>query len=155
MVLSQKESMLLKEMKSQEQLCIEKYDLYAARANDAALKQLFTTIGQAEQQHLNTLEQMEKGTVPSMNSAQSGGQKPTFQPPATVPAVSSSSQTQQQDAFLCQDVLASEKHVSSVYNTCIFEFKDTAMRDALNHIQKEEQEHGKKIYDYMSQHNMY
>ena len=29
------------------------------------------------------------------------------------------------------------------------------MRNALNHIQKEEQEHGKKLYDYMSQHNIY
>ena len=28
------------------------------------------------------------------------------------------------------------------------------MRDALNHFQKEEQEHGKKLYDYMSQNGM-
>ena len=27
-------------------------------------------------------------------------------------------------------------------------------RDALNHIQKEEQEHGKRLYDYMSCHGM-
>jgi len=29
------------------------------------------------------------------------------------------------------------------------------MRDALNHIQKEEQEHGKMLYDYMSVNGMY
>jgi len=37
----------------------------------------------------------------------------------------------------------------------VFEFSDTAVRDALNHIQKEEQEHGDKIYKYMAQNGMY
>ena len=59
------------------------------------------------------------------------------------------------DCYLCSDLLADEKHVSSLYNTCVFEFKDTSIRDTLNHIQKEEQEHGKLIYDYMSKNNMY
>ena len=94
---------------------------------------------------------MEKGTVPAIG----GGQKQTFQPPASAPASAVSPQGKQQDAYLCQDLLATEKHVSSVYNTGIFEFKDAGMRDALNHIQKEEQEHGKKLYDYMSQNGMY
>ncbi|WP_338659685.1 spore coat protein [Paraclostridium sordellii] len=45
--------------------------------------------------------------------------------------------------------------ISSTYNTAIFEFKNKEIRQVLNHIQKEEQEHGEKIYNYMNQHNMY
>ena len=151
MILTQKETMLLQDLKTQEQVCIEKYNQYAERANDPKLSQLLRTISSAEQQHLSTLEQMEKGTVPAMG----GGQKQPFQPPASAPASAVSPQGKQQDAYLCQDLLATEKHVSSVYNTGIFEFKDVGMRDALNHIQKEEQEHGKKLYDKMSQNGMY
>ena len=151
MILTQKETMLLQDLKTQEQVCIEKYNQYAERANDPKLSQLLRTISSAEQQHLSTLEQMEKGRVPAMG----GGQKQPFQPPASAPASAISPQGKQQDAYLCQDLLATEKHVSAVYNTGIFEFKDVGMRDALNHIQKEEQEHGKKLYDYMSQNGMY
>ena len=59
------------------------------------------------------------------------------------------------DCFLCTDLLATEKHASHLYDTCIFEFKDEGVRSVLNHIQKEEQEHGKKIYDYMAVNAMY
>ena len=144
MILSQKESMLLQDMMTQEQLCIEKYGQYAQKADDPALKSLCQTLGQTEQQHYNTLQQMSKGTVPQMNAQQ--------QPQQPAP---SSAKASKQDEYLCQDLLSTEKHVSSAYNTAIFEFKDAGMRDALNHIQKEEQEHGKKLYDYMSQHNIY
>jgi hypothetical protein len=56
---------------------------------------------------------------------------------------------------LCSDVLSAEKHVSSLYDTCIFEFSDEKCRQALNHIQGEEQQHGKMIYDYMKANSMY
>lgn len=151
MILSQKESMLLQDMMTQEQLCIEKYSQYAQKADDPALKSLCQTLGQTEQQHYNTLEQMSKGTVPQMNAQQ---QVPQSGQQAQQPAPSSA-KASKQDEYLCQDLLSTEKHVSSTYNTAIFEFKDAGMRDALNHIQKEEQEHGKKLYDYMSQHNIY
>ena len=45
--------------------------------------------------------------------------------------------------------------IHSTYDTTIFEFRDANARQVLNHIQKEEQEHGEKIYNYMSQHGMY
>ncbi|MEG2144480.1 MAG: spore coat protein, partial [Oscillospiraceae bacterium] len=41
------------------------------------------------------------------------------------------------------------------YDTSIFEFKNKNVRDTLNHIQKEEQEHGEKIYGFMAQNGMY
>ena len=47
------------------------------------------------------------------------------------------------------------KYVSGTYDTAIFEFKDTQVRDVLNHIQKEEQKHGEAIFKYMESKGMY
>lgn len=44
MILTQKETMLLQDLKTQEQVCIEKYNQYAERANDPKLSQLLRTI---------------------------------------------------------------------------------------------------------------
>lgn len=164
MTLSQKESMLLEDLKSQEKLCVEKYTQYSSEACDSQLKNLFSQIGQTEQGHLNTIEQIISGTVPNMNSSSqsggqqqgSGGQSGSQQSGGSQGSSYSSNTTgKQRDQFLCSDILATEKHVSSVYDTCIFEFKDEQIRNALNHIQKEEQQHGKQIYDFMSANGMY
>ena len=48
-----------------------------------------------------------------------------------------------------------EKYISSAYNTTVFEFKDTNAREALNHIQKEEQQHGEGIFNYMNKKGLY
>ena len=144
MVLTQKETMFLNDLKSQEQLCIDKYAKYEQQASQSKLKSLFKELGDKEKQHLQTLTQMLSGETPMM--AQSQTQQPAQDYTAAY---------NEQDAFLCQDALAMEKHVSSTYNTGIFEFRNTGMRNALNHIQKEEQEHGKQIYDYMSANGMY
>lgn len=149
MQLSTKESELLKDLKGEEQLCIDKYTRHASTAKDAQLKNLFTQIAGIEQQHLDTVTQMESGNVPTP----SGGsqQQPTFS------ATYNSNETpdKQSDCYLCTDVLTTEKHASHLYDTCIFEFKDENARNALNHIQKEEQTHGKMIYDYMQTNSMY
>lgn len=151
MQLSQKESSLLKDLKGQEQLCVDKYTKHASCAADSQLKDLFNQIAQTEQQHLDTITQMEKGTVPSTDSGGSQKSEPSFK------AVYGAAETQdkQNDCYLCTDVLSTEKHASHLYDTCVFEFKDQKARDALNHIQKEEQEHGKMIYDYMAANGMY
>lgn len=157
MTLSQKETMLLKDLKSHEKLCIEKYAQYSSEASDSQLKNLFSQLGQTEQEHLNTLEQIESGTTPTMSSGQSSGsgQQQSGSAQSGSSSYSSDSTGKQRDQFLCSDLLATEKHVSSVYDTCIFEFKDEQTRNALNHIQKEEQQHGKQIYDFMSANGMY
>jgi rubrerythrin len=141
--------MFLKDLQAQEQLCITKYQDYAQRANDPQLKQIFNEILTDEQTHSQTIQQMMDGIAPMPAKEQ---QKP--QPPK--PQVSNCDvQEQKDDALLCQDQLATEKYVASTYNTSVFEFRDTGMRDALNHIQKEEQEHGKRLYDYMAVNGMY
>ncbi|NLM03393.1 MAG: spore coat protein, partial [Clostridiales bacterium] len=59
------------------------------------------------------------------------------------------------DADLCHDLLSTEKYVSGNYDTAIFEFTNTQARELLNHIQKEEQQHGERIFKYMQQNGMY
>jgi spore coat protein CotF len=56
---------------------------------------------------------------------------------------------------MCTDMLMTEKYVSGTYNTAVFEFQDTRVRDVLNHIQKEEQKHGEAIFQYMHSKGMY
>ena len=149
MKLTQKETTLLKDLKASEELCIEKYGTYAERAEDPELKTLFETIRTAELQHLSTIESLMQGTVPMMGG---GNQQQSQQTSACCGGCDKTAS--RNDEFLCHDALDTEKHVSSLYDTCIFEFNDAGARDALNHIQKEEQEHGKKLYDYMSCHGM-
>ncbi|MEG1846558.1 MAG: spore coat protein [Oscillospiraceae bacterium] len=148
-ILTQKETELLNDLKAHENLCIEKYQKYANNACDAALKTFFTQIAAIEQQHLNSLNQIASGTLPSV-----GASAMEITQPASIYGIAKT-QNKENDCYLCTDALDSEKYVSSMYNTCIFEFKDVGIRNVLNHIQKEEQEHGEKIYNYMSQNSMY
>ena len=151
MTLTQKEASLLSDLKSQEKLCIEKYGKYAAAACDPELKNLFSTIKKAEETHLQTVTQILEGTEVKMNEA----------PPSAVGAKleckmsTCNEQDKKNDAYLCADALALEKHVSSVYDTSVFEFSNPNLRDTLAHIQKEEQNHGEQLYNYLSCNNMY
>lgn len=149
LTLTQKEISLLKDLKGEEKLCIEKYKKHSASALDPQLKNLFAQIAQAEQQHFNTLTQIEDGAIPVLQ----GGPKNQLTFTATYGGVDTPDK--QKDCYLCTDVLSTEKHTSHLYDTCLFEFKDESLRNILNHIQKEEQNHGKMIYDYMSVNGMY
>ncbi len=51
MQLTQKESSLIKELKGQEELCIEKYKKAANCAKDKQLSDLFMNLASIEQQH--------------------------------------------------------------------------------------------------------
>lgn len=151
--LTQKERTLLEDQKSHEQLCVDKYSSYASQAQDQQLKQLFTNHASIEQQHLNTINQLLSGQVPQMNSQQSGNQnQQQSMSSGNTGAVGMKGVS---DAELCQDMLMTEKYVSGAYNTAIFEFKDTEVRDVLNHLQKEEQKHGEAIFKYMESKGMY
>ena len=144
---TQKEMSLLKDMKGQEKLCAEKYAKYAEAAHDPQLKNLFSGISAEEWEHHAMLEKMEKGEIPTPPA---GGAAPTF-----TATYAGETTEKKDDAYLCQDLLSMEKHVSHTYDTCVFEFTGTEARDVLSAIQKKEQEHGKALYDYMSQNGMY
>ena len=151
--LSQKERMLLEDQKSHEQICIEKYKNYANQATDTQLKQIFNANGQVERTHLDSINQLLSGKIPQTNQQQnqsSGNQGST--------ANTNNSQAgcvNLSDADMCTDLLMTEKYVSGAYDTAIFEFRDTRVRDVLNHIQKEEQKHGEAIFQYMESKGMY
>ena len=149
MTLTQKEQDLLKDLEEQEKLCIDKYGKSAAKAVDPQLKGLFTQIAQTEQKHLNCLNGIKSGNAPSCSGGETA--HPTFSAFHSV----ADTPDKKNDCYLCSDNLTGEKHVSHLYDTCIFEFKDEQTRTALGAIQKDEQCHGKMIYDYMQANSMY
>lgn len=151
MQLTEKEKSLLKDMKDTEKLCIEKYTQGAQNAKDPCLQQLFISIAQIERGHYDTLTKIENGESTASGAGQSSGQKPVI----TQTYGAAENEDKKNDAFLASDLLASEKHASHLYDTCVFEFKDDNIRQKINHIQKEEQEHGKQLYDYMQKNSMY
>ena len=151
MNLTPKETSLLNDLKSQELLCIEKYTKYASMAKDPALADIFREIANTEQSHLATVTEILSGTEVSMSSeSPSATQSKVTPTPSTVDA-----DGKHEDAYLCKDALSMEKHVSSVYDTAVFEFSSPVLRDTLAHIQKEEQNHGEMLYSYLSANGMY
>jgi len=166
--LTQKERMLLEDQKAHEELCIKKYNDYANQAQDPQLKQMFQAHAQQEQEHLNSINQILQGQIPNTNTQQQGQQNQQNQQGLQSQQLQQNQQNQQmalnqnqsksynqQDAYLCEDLLTTEKYVSSGYDTTIFECIDTNLRQVLNHIQKEEQKHGEDISNYMISQGMY
>ena len=150
--LDTKERYLLEDAKTQEALCVAKYKEHSEKASCPELK------------HLDTINQILSGTVPNVEQNQSKqGQQTQQNTQSQFNLGNLQSQTpinmqanyNETDKLLCEDGLSMEKYVSATYNTSIFEFRDENIRKVLNHIQTEEQGHGKKIYDYMHQHGMY
>jgi len=64
-------------------------------------------------------------------------------------------QGQLSDEQICNDLLTTEKAVSDMYDHAVFESSNQQMRQALNHIQKEEQEHAFAIFQYMQSKGWY
>ena len=148
MVLTEKETMFIDDLKKQEELCIKKYNLSAEKACDEQLRQLFKKLETEEQRHLEVLDEILHGNVPSVPQSKKAASE-TFEKSRC------SKSAQDSDKFLCEDALSTEKYAASSYNTGIFEFKNENVRMMLNHIETEEQNHGKEIYDYMAANGMY
>ena len=169
--LSQKERMLLEDLKKEEDLCVKKYSSYAQQAQCPQLSQLFNEIANVEQEHYNTVNQIiqsggqsagqqkqsSQGSQSGQNQAAQGMlSSQSFASPgsganqAIAGAASSNS-----DKYMLEDMLSTEKYVASAYNTGIFESAQPAIRQALQHIQQEEQHHGEQLFQYMNSHGMY
>ncbi|NLC38209.1 MAG: spore coat protein [Clostridia bacterium] len=153
--LTQKERMLLEDQKSHEEICVQKYHSFANQVQDPQLRQLLHEYGAQEQQHLQTINQILAGQMPALpQQGPSGGQTmPSGK--STKPESASSTPVGPNDALLLNDLLMTEKYVSGTYDTAIFEFTDSNIRQILNHIQKEEQQHGEGIFQYMQSHGLY
>ena len=118
MTLTVKEGEILKDLKAQEQLCIKKYDKYSSAACDPALKALFVELKTNEQAHLETINRIIAGEEVKMPAAP----KPAAASKYDGAPSSCSVVDRENDAYLVNDALSMEKHVSGVYNTGVFEF---------------------------------
>ncbi len=162
--LSQKERMLLEDLKKEEDLCVVKYQNYAQQTQDSQLNQLFNKIAGQEQKHYDTVNQILQsgGQIQSGQNqgGSQGGQKQSGSPMSQSSGKINLSQMgassgSSSDQYLLQDMLTIEKHVSSSYDTSIFEVAQPNIRQALQQIQQDEQNHGEQLYQYMSSHGMY
>ena len=153
MAWTKKEQNLLKDLQAEEKLCAEKYTKAAGAACDPKLKTMLSQIGKAEQNHYETVSQMLAGTVPSPQATQPKPQNGAKQQKDLRSAANRAGK--KQDAYLLADLLATEKYVSAVYNTSVFEFSDEKSRQVLSGIQQQEQHHGKQLADYMQANGMY
>ena len=170
--LTQKEQQLLSDQLNHEKVCIEKYNNYAQQVEDPQLRQMFGQYASEEQNHYDTVSQLLSGQQVSMStSASPGGQQGQSQRQrqgqrqswegaglhevGLLGDMGGAGMTNQEDATILGDMLMTEKFVSGAYDTAIFESANSDVRQALQHIQKEEQQHGEGIFNYMSQHGMY
>lgn len=152
--LSNKERLLLEDAKSHEELCVQKYTNYGNQASDKQLKDICYNHAKIEQEHLNSINELLNGQVPDMSNKQSNSSSSTYQQ-QNIQNQNNAGMSSANDKEICSDLLMTEKYVSNTYDTTIFEFRDTNARNVLNHIQKEEQEHGDAIFKYMESKGMY
>ncbi|MBK5241949.1 spore coat protein [Clostridium sp.] len=146
--LSQKERMFLEDGKLQEEVCVEKYKDYSQQATEPQLKQLCTKLSGEKQHHYNIINEMLQGQQPNLSHSQQT-QQPVVQ---STPPVAMNNQ---HDKILCTDLLSTEKYVSGTYDIDVFESAEPIVRQAMQHIQQDEQRHGEELFNYMSSHGMY
>ncbi len=149
MKLNQKENQLVTELKAQEQLCIQKYDFYAKQATDPELKKLFKTLLKQEQLHYDMLQSLIDGEIPKITN-----RKPlsaNFEPQKTHKG---SKEDLEFDKFLCTDLITTEKYVATDYNNDLFYFVSPEVRNVLNAIMTDEQNHAEMIWKYKQANKM-
>lgn len=147
MVLTEKEKSTIKDLQTQEQECIKKYETYANQACDAELKDLFNQLKENEQQHYNSLQQVLDGEVPSCDCNDDRGKN--YNPKGTYNGCGCANQTSKdKDCFLATDSIGTEKMASSEYNSDVFAFGNSDIRKLLADIQIEEQNHAEMLYKY-------
>ncbi len=64
-------------------------------------------------------------------------------------------ENQLNDQAILHDMLMTEKHISSTYDISVLESSRTNIRQALQHIQQEEQQHADEIYQAMQKRGWY
>ena len=151
MVLTQKETAAIEDLKTQEQSCIAKYSKYSQEAKDPVLRDLFSQIEKDERKHHDSLDQVLNGKVPSVDCNDSRGL--AYNPTATYDSLINS-EDKKHDCFLATDCIGTEKLVSGEYNTDVFVFGDPGIRKLLADIQIEEQNHAEMLWKYKTVNGM-
>jgi len=151
MILKEKEATAIKDLQTQEQMCIQKYGKYATEAKDPVLKDLFLDLQKEEQKHFDSLGQVLTGKVPSCDCNDESGKN--YAPKATYDPMTNT-EDKKHDCYLATDCIASEKMVSSEYNSDVFVFGNSDVRKLLADIQIEEQNHAEMLYKYKTVNGM-
>lgn len=151
MILTERELTTIKDLQTQEQSCIQKYDNYSQQAKDEELRNLFETLKKDEQEHYDSLGQVLNGSIPSCDCNDSQGKD--YQPKACYDSMSNS-EDKKADSFLATDCIGTEKMVSSEYNSNVFNIGDSDVRKLLADIQIEEQNHAEMLYKYKQANGM-
>ena len=141
----------IEDLKTQEQACIEKYTKYSNQAKDPVLKELFEEIARDEQKHFDSLDQVIKGKVPSVDCNDSKGKN--YNPAATYDSLGNS-EDKKADCYLATDCIGTEKLVSGEYNSDVFVFGNSDIRKLLADIQIEEQNHAEMLWKYKTANGM-
>ena len=129
MILTEKETTAIEDLKTQEQACIEKYTKYSNQAKDPVLK----------------------GKVPSVDCNDSKGKD--YSPAATYDSLGNS-EDKKADCYLATDCIGTEKLVSGEYNSDVFVFGNSDIRKLLADIQIEEQNHAEMLWKYKTANGM-
>lgn len=143
MKLKPQETQLITNLKTQEELCVQKYDFYAEQAKDPELKSLFKRLAKYEQNHYDMLNDLLNGDVPHIKVKTPLAVD--YEPKATH---SGSQADKNFDKFLCTDIIATEKYVATAYNNDLFYFASPEVRNVLNAIMTDEQNHAEMIWKY-------
>ncbi len=149
--LTQKERSLLQDQLKHESICVEKYSKYGQLSRDPELRKLFNEYAQDEQEHYRTIQGFLGQPIFGHPGTGQGGsaQSGAVQWPSEPSTGADSEQS------MCQDMLMTEKYMSGAYDTAVFESANPELRQALQHIQQEEQGHGEGIFRYMQSNGMY
>ncbi|MGE5654155.1 MAG: spore coat protein [Bacillota bacterium] len=114
------------------------------------------------QQGTQTQGQSGSGQSPSINQILSQIQSSVSQQSSnqqmqagTASQTQFTGQGQLSDQQICNDIITTEKAVNDFYGHCITETSNQQLRQVLNHIQKEEQDHAFAVYKYMEQKGWY
>lgn len=143
--LTEKERYIIEDLKSQEELCIQKYAFYQNMAYDPELKSLFKEIKKKEEEHYKSLTDVLNGEVmeANVNDYAAKNYKANSDYHKT-----SSKDEKDHDSFLCTDAITMEKYVSGAYNFDLFQFGNNKLRRLLADIEVEEQNHAEMLYKY-------
>ena len=151
MILTEKETTIIKDLQTQEKACIEKYSRYKEEAKDEELKEIFKNIEEQERKHLETLTKVLNGDIPCCDCNDSKGKE--YSPKGNYADVTDS-EDKKNDCFLATDCIGTEKLVSGEYNSDVFVFGEPAVRKVLADIQIEEQNHAEMLYKYKKANKM-
>ncbi|MFO8061130.1 MAG: ferritin-like domain-containing protein [Bacillota bacterium] len=148
--ITQQERKLLQDHTRHEEVCINKYEQYAQQASDPQLRNMFSQFASQERQHRDSLDKLLQGQQPGTGGSVRQGQTSVRRHKRTETAGADP----EGDALMCRDAMMMEKFISDSYDTGIFSSANPVVRQTLQHIQDEEQQHGEGLLNYLQEHGM-